>query len=314
MLGLFARSMFEATRIFPLSGTDRGPGRLPDDTPTRPDRPTSRRQRFQQLHRGEDLFVMPNAWDAGTARILERLGFPALATTSAGLAFAMGVRDSSGCLSRRVVLENARAIMQATGLPVSADLEDGFGPSPEDCARTIREAEASGLCGGAIEDATGDRAAPIHAVDLAVARIRAAVAARSDPAFLITARAENYICGRPDLQDTIRRLQAFEAAGADVVYAPGLRDIETIRRVCASVTVPVNVVVGLTPAPYTLNDLARAGVRRVSTGGSLARAALGEVMRAAAELTGPGTFSYADRAFPDAEASALMRHVPRAAR
>ncbi|MCE8510854.1 isocitrate lyase/phosphoenolpyruvate mutase family protein [Ruegeria pomeroyi] len=202
-------------------------------------------EKFGRLHQTSGAFLMPNAWDARTARILEGLGFPALATTSAGLAFSMGLRDSSGSLSRQQVLDNAYSVVSATSLPVSADLENGFGASPEDCAQTVREAEAAGLCGGAIEDATGDPNDPVYGFELAVERIRAAVEAKRAKNFLITARAENFIYGRPDLGDTIRRLKAFEQAGADVVYAPGIPDVACVRKLCEAVSVPVNVVVGL---------------------------------------------------------------------
>ena len=270
---------------------------------------TRRLDEFIRLHRSPDTFLMPNAWDAGTARILEGLGFPALATTSAGLAFSMGLRDSSGSLSRQHVLDNARLIVEATSLPVSADLENGFGASPEDCAQTLREASAVGLCGGAMEDATGDPNDPIYDFELAVERIRAAVEAKPTKAFMITARSENFIYGRLDLDDTIPRLQAFEEAGADVVYAPGLPDIDSVRAVCEAVTVPVNVVVGLSAATYTVDDLSKAGVQRISTGGSLARAALGEMIRAATELKDCGTYCYADMAISDAAAAGHMRVV-----
>ncbi len=269
--------------------------------------------KFTRLHQSTGAFLMPNAWDAGTARILEGLGFLALATTSAGLAFSMGIRDSSGSLSRSQVLENASTIVEATNLPVSADLENGFGASPKDCAQTVQEAEEIGLCGGAIEDATGDPDNPIYEFEHAVDRIRAAVAAKSKSGFLITARAENFIYNRPDLNDTIRRLQAFEEAGADVVYAPGLPDIETVRAVCKSVSVPVNVVVGLSATSYSVDDLSAAGVRRISTGGSLARAALGEMIRAAQELKGCGTYEYSKKAISDADAASQMLSSSRVA-
>ena len=171
---------------------------------------------FKRLHNSDGAFLMPNAWDAGTARLLEGLGFSALGTTSAGLAFSMGMRDSSGCLSRQHVIDNAAAIVEATALPVSADLEDGFGRGPEACAETIRQAGQVGLCGGAIEDATGDPDNPIYDFDLAVERIRAAAEAKTTTGFILTARSENFINGQPDLADTIRRLQAFQEAGADV--------------------------------------------------------------------------------------------------
>ena len=328
MIGLFARCMFEATRISPLANDATGRDwRSPSDHVAKNERFELRKDRktmsmninkrkldeFTGLHTSTGAFLMPNAWDAGTARILEGLGFEALATTSAGLAFSMGIRDSSGSLSRRQVLENARSIVEATNLPVSADLENGFGDTPEDCTQTVREAGEIGLCGGAIEDATGDPNNPIYEFEHAVDRIRAAVAAKSGPGFLITARAENYIYNRPDLNDTIRRLQAFEEAGADVVYAPGLPDIATVRAVCNSVSVPVNVVVGLSAASYTVDDLSAAGVKRISTGGSLARAALGEMIRAAQELKDCGTFGYSKRAITDADAASQMRVMPHAA-
>lgn len=327
MFGIFAQSMFVATRMF-LSATTGQRGRrhlaVNETVATEPltlqeERgsalPTAYRRKleeFARLHRAPGAFLMPNAWDAGTARILERMGFPALATTSAGLAFSMGLRDSSGSLSRQQVLDNARSIVEATSLPVSADLENGFGSSPEDCAQTVREAEAVGLCGGAIEDATGDPSDPIYDFELAVGRIRAAVEARSAKNFLITARAENFIYGRPDLDDTIRRLKAFERAGADVVYAPGLPGIEFVRKVCEAATVPVNVVVGLSDTTYSVDDLLKVGVRRISTGGSLARAAIGEMIRAATELKERGTYDYADKAISDSDAADHMKVVQRA--
>ncbi|WP_434058453.1 isocitrate lyase/PEP mutase family protein [Coralliovum pocilloporae] len=321
MLDILARSMFAATRMSSVAiekqETDWQTRQIRRSEKTSLDlkaqsqsiQPTAHGRKlaeFARLHREAGAFLMPNAWDAGTARILEKLGFPALATTSAGLAISMGVRDSSGSLSRRQVLDNARSIVAATSLPVSADLENGFGSRPEDVAQTIREAEAIGLCGGAIEDSTGDPEDPIYSFELAVERIRAAVAAKSMKAFLITARSENFICGRPDLADTICRLKAFEDAGADVVYAPGLPDIEAVRAVCEAVTVPVNVVVGLTSASCSIGDLSMAGVRRVSTGGSLARAGLGEMIRAATELKERGTSDYAERAISDADVSSQM--------
>ncbi|WP_299963516.1 isocitrate lyase/phosphoenolpyruvate mutase family protein [uncultured Roseobacter sp.] len=322
MLGILARSMFVATRTSPLETRQHGrechlapQGEINKEPVTLKERrqhmpPTSHQQKldvFTQLHHAPGAFLMPNAWDAGTARILEGLGFPALATTSAGLAFSMGLRDSSGSLSRRQVLDNARSIVDATSLPVSADLEDGFGASPDDVAQTVREAGEIGLCGGTIEDSTGDPSNPIFDLELAVDRIRAAVEAKPSKQFLITARAENYVYSRPDLGDTIRRLKAFEQAGADVVYAPGLPDIQCVQQVCAAVTVPVNVVVGLSAATYSVNDLSKAGVRRISTGGSLARAALGEMIRAATELKEHGTYDYAEKAISDASAAGQMR-------
>ncbi|MHA6326687.1 isocitrate lyase/PEP mutase family protein [Roseivivax sp. CAU 1753] len=262
--------------------------------------------RFAALHQRGAAFVVPNPWDAGTARLLTAMGFEALATTSAGLAFARGKRDSFAAIPRETLLLNAAAIVAATDLPVTADLEDGFGPAPETCAETIRMAASLGLVGGSIEDATGDPDDPIYAMDAAVARIEAAAEAARDLPFLLTARAENYLWGNPDLDDTIHRLQAFSAAGADVLYAPGLPDLATIRTVCSALDKPVNVVMGLSGLRVSVDDLAAAGVTRISTGGSFARAALGAVKRAAEEVLHHGTFTYADAAIPDAEISALM--------
>lgn len=268
---------------------------------------TLKAERFQALHQGP-LFVLPNPWDAGSARILASMGFAALATTSAGLAFSLGRRDAESAVSRDEALANAAAIIAATDLPVSADLENGYGDAPEDAALTIRLAAETGLVGGSIEDATGDAARPIYDFQQSVERVAAAAqAAHALPfPFTFVARAENFLHGRPDLDDTIRRLQAFEAAGADVLFAPGLPNLDAIRLVCASVTKPVNVVLGARNTPYTLADLAAAGVRRVSTGSSFARAALGGMMSAATELLGPGTLTYLDRAPSSAEISPIM--------
>lgn len=263
-------------------------------------------ERLKNLHEGPGAFVIPNAWDAGSARLLASLGFEALATTSAGYAFAKGKRDSFAALSREELLENAAEIVAAVDLPVSADLEDGFGRAPEICAQTIRLACETGLVGGSIEDATGAADAPIYGFELAVERVRAAAEAARDLPFVLTARAENHLWGRDDLSDTIRRLQAFSEAGADVLYAPGLPGIEAIRTVCQEVDKPVNVVMGLTGPRYTVAELVQAGVRRVSVGGSFARAAFGAVMRAAQEVRDQGSFSYADQALPGVELERLM--------
>ncbi len=263
---------------------------------------------FQALHARPGAFVMPNPWDAGTARILAALGFEALATTSAGLAFALGRRDGEGAVSRDETLANAREIVDATALPVSADLENGFGDSPDDAAETIRLAAAAGLVGGSIEDATGDRARPVYDAAQAQERVIAAVAAaRALPfPFMLSARAENFLHGRPDLDDTIRRLQSFERAGADVLYAPGLPDLDAVRAVCGAVGCPVNVLAGSNPA-FTVAALADAGVRRISLGSALNRAALGALVRAAREVMEHGTFDFARGALPFAEAGAHMR-------
>lgn len=261
---------------------------------------------FKQLHERPGAFVIPNPWDAGTARILTSLGFEALATTSAGFAFSIGRRDSAAGLTREEVLGNARSIVQATHLPVSADLEDGFGSDPEACATTVIAAADIGLVGGTIEDVTGDPSQPIFEFNHAVERVVAASEAARTLPFLLTARAENFLWGRPDLDDTIRRLQAFSKAGAQVLYAPGLPNIEAIRTVCAAVDKPVNVVMGLKGASYTVEALQNAGVKRISVGGSFARAALGAFVRAAREVKDHGTFTYSADAIPDAEASAYM--------
>jgi 2-methylisocitrate lyase-like PEP mutase family enzyme len=263
-------------------------------------------ERFRALHSGPRAFVMPNPWDAGSARLLASLGFAALATTSAGYAFSVGRRDSFAGLSRGEILENAAAIVGATELPVSADLEDGFGEAPETCAETIRMACETGLVGGSIEDATGDPHAPIFDMALAVERVRAAAEAARGRPFLLTARAENHLWGRDDLADTIRRLQAFAEAGADVLYAPGLPGLDAIRTVCREVDRPVNVVMGLVGANWSVDELSEAGVRRISVGGSFARAALGALMRAAEEVRTKGTFGYATDALSSDAARRLM--------
>ncbi len=255
---------------------------------------------FKNLHQGPQPLVMPNPWDAGTARVLASMGFKALATTSAGLAFAFGRKDAENALSRDEILRNAHDIVNASDLPVSADLENGFGDTPDAVAETIRMAVAIGLVGGSIEDATGRQESPIYAFDHAVERIAAAAeVVRGLPfPFMLTARAENFLNGRFDLDDTIRRLQAFEAAGADVLFAPGLPDAEAIRLVCASVSKPVSVVMGLKGTTYSVSQLGDLGVRRISLGSSLSRAAWGAFMRAAQEVQSMGTFSFSDQAIP----------------
>lgn len=262
--------------------------------------------RFRALHEGA-LFIAPNPPDAGAARLLEGMGFPALATSSGALAIRLATRDSSALLSRDEVIADAAAIAAAVQAPVSADLENGFGDAPEEVAETIRAAFAAGLCGGAIEDATGRRDAPLYDIEAAAARIAAAAAAKPDPDFMLTARAENFLVGRPDIDDVIARLKAYEAAGADVLYAPGLPDLDAVKAVTGAVSKPVNVVLGLSAAPYDVTALAEAGVTRISTGGSFARAAFGAVRDAAAELMTLGTTTYADRAPRSAEVAQLMR-------
>jgi 2-methylisocitrate lyase-like PEP mutase family enzyme len=261
---------------------------------------------FRALHERPGAFVIPNPFDVGTARILAGLGFEALATTSAGCAFGLGRRD--GAITREEALAHARSIALATPLPVSADLENGYDAAPEGVALTIRLAAEAGLAGCSIEDATGRPAAPIYELSHAVERIAAAVeAARGlDFPFTLTARAENFLHGRPDLDDTIRRLQAFEAAGADVLYAPGLREESAIRAVCGALGKPVNVIMGLPGTAFSVEQLAALGVRRISVGSALARAALGEFLRAAEEIGQRGTFGFAERAAPFKEIERFM--------
>jgi 2-methylisocitrate lyase-like PEP mutase family enzyme len=256
---------------------------------------------LQALHRRSGIFVVPNPWDAGSARLLTHLGFEALATTSAGLAFSLAKADGLAAVSREETLANARTIVHATPLPVSADLENGFGDDPQTCAETILLAAGAGLAGGSIEDTTGNPADPIYPFELAVERVKAAVkAAHSLPfPFTLTARAENLIYGRPDLNDTIRRLEAFADAGADVLFAPGLTTAEEIATVVRAVAPkPVNVVMGLGKGNFTLDELAGLGVRRVSLGSSLARAAYGAFLRAAEEIRDQRSFAFAKDLVP----------------
>jgi 2-methylisocitrate lyase-like PEP mutase family enzyme len=261
---------------------------------------------FRALHERDGAFIIPNPWDAGTARLLAHLGFEALATTSAGFAFSIGQRDNT--VGRDRMLAHVAEIAAATDLPVSADLENGFGDDPETVAETIRLGAAAGLSGGSIEDSTNRPGEPIYAHALAVDRVRAAAAAaRALPSrFTLTARAENYLVGRPDLADTIRRLQAYQEAGADVLYAPGLTSREDIAAVVRAVDRPVNVVMGLQGVQLSLATLAELGVKRVSVGSALTRAALGAFLRAARELRERGTFTFAEEAVSFREISAMF--------
>jgi 2-methylisocitrate lyase-like PEP mutase family enzyme len=251
-------------------------------------------ERFAALHEAA-CFVMPNPWDAGSARALAGLGFAALATSSGAAAGVLGRRD--GELTRDEALAHARAIVEATDLPVAADLENGFGDAPEDAAATIRLAAAAGLVGGSIEDASGVADRRIYELSHAVERIAAAAeAARAQPfAFTLTARAENFLRGRPDLDDTIRRLQAYESAGADVLFAPALPDLDAVRTVCASIGKPLNFMVGMKDRSFSVDELRAAGVRRISLAASLYRAAMAGLMAAATEVQQQGSFSYVDR-------------------
>jgi len=266
---------------------------------------------FQALHERPEPFVIANPWDAGTARILTGLGFSALSTTSAGLAFTLGRRDGTAAISREEALANARLIVEATTLPVAADLENGYGHAPEDAAATIRlAAETAGLVGGSIEDASGNPDKPIYDFDHSVERIAAAVEAAQALhfPFMLVARAENYLHGRRDLDDTIRRLQAYEAAGASVLYAPGITQPEDIRTVCVSVSKPVNILMGIKGAPLlTVKELGALGVRRISLGSGFCRAALTAFYRAAREVADHGTFTFNEDTFYMSELMDLFR-------
>jgi 2-methylisocitrate lyase-like PEP mutase family enzyme len=251
---------------------------------------------FRALHDREGAFIIPNPWDVGTARLLERLHFEALATTSAGYAFSVGRSD--GRVERDETLAHAATIASATDLPVSADLENGFGDSAEAVAATFISAAKTGIVAGSIEDARGRADPGVYELEHAVERVRAAKEAVHGLSFhfTLTARAENYLVGRPGLHDTIRRLQAYQEAGADVLYAPGLKTKDDISAVVSSVDSPVNVVMGLQGAQISLKDLAAIGVKRISVGSALSRAALGAFLRAATEMKEHGTFTFAREA------------------
>ena len=275
---------------------------------------TEKGERFRALHARAGAFVIPNPWDAGSARLLAAMGFECLTTTSAGLAFSLGKRDGAGEVTRDETLANAKSIADATDLPVAADLENGFGDAPEAAAETIRLAgQVAGLVGGSIEDSTGDPRRPIYDLQHAVERVAAAAeAAHALPfPFVLVGRAENYLHGRPDLDDTIRRLQAFEAAGADALYAPGLTRAEDIGTICESVGKPVNVLVGLggggaRKVTLSVAELEALGVRRISLGSAMSRAALGAFIRAAREIREQGTFTFVAETMPSAEIEALL--------
>ena len=261
---------------------------------------------FRELHQRGSAFLIPNPWDIGTARLLSRLGFEALATTSAGYAFSVGRRDNT--IERDEMIAHVAAIAGATDLPVSADLEGGFGDDPESVAETIRLAGAAGVGGGSAEDSTQRDGDPLYERELAIERVRAAAeAARSLPfRFTLTGRAENFLVDRPDLGDTIARLQAYQEAGADVLYAPGLTSRDDIATVVRSVDRPVNVVMGLQGVRLDLRELSELGVRRVSVGSALSRAALGAFLDAAREMRERGTFDFANRAVGFAEMSGML--------
>ena len=263
-------------------------------------------QIFAALHERDGAFIIPNPWDVGTARLLAQLGFEALATTSAGYSFSMGQRDNS--ITRIDMMAHVATIAAATELPVSADLENGFGDSPEMAAETIKLAAHAGLVGGSIEDMSREPGRPIYEIGLATERVRAAAeVVRNLPfAFILTARAENYLAGRPDLKDTIKRLQAYQAAGADVLYAPGIVSKDDIVTIVKSLDRPVNVVMGLQGVQLSLTELSALGVKRVSVGSALSRAALGAFLHAAQEMREHGTFSFAEHAVGYRDINAML--------
>jgi|ERR1700733_10430281 2-methylisocitrate lyase-like PEP mutase family enzyme len=263
---------------------------------------------FRALHERDKAFIIPNPWDIGTARMLSSLGFEALATTSAGFAFSRGRPDYG--VDRNEMLAHLAAMVAATALPVSADLENGFGDEPEVAAETIRLAAAAGVVGGSIEDATSRTSEPIYDFAQAVDRVRAAAEAAHKLSFpfTLTARCENFLVGRADLRDTIKRLQAYQEAGADVLYAPGVRSKEDIRAVVGSVDRPVNVLMGLEGVRLNLAELSQLGVKRVSVGSALSRAALGAFLGAASEMREHGTFNFVDGAASSAQIGALLKN------
>lgn len=257
---------------------------------------TEKAAAFRKLHEKGSCFVIPNPWDQGSARLLEHLGFKALASTSAGFAFSVAKQDLH--ISKASLMTHLTGICQSTCVPVSADLQNGFGNDPEDVAVTILQAAKTGIVGGSIEDASGDGGNPIYPLELAAERVRhAAVAARSlGFKFTLTGRAENYVNGRADLKDTIRRLQAYQEAGADVLFAPGIAAAEDIRQVISSIDRPLNVLIGMPGMHLTVPQLQELGVTRISLGASLARAAYGAMMRAATEILTKGSFDYTAQA------------------
>lgn len=263
--------------------------------------------RFRALHQQPNAFVIANAWDAGSARVLAGLGFHALATSSGASAGTLGRRD--GMVTREEALAHARAIVSATDLPVSADLEKGFGDTPESVAETIGLAAEVGLVGCSIEDATGQLEKPLFDIVLATERIQAAAeAARALPfTFTLTARAENFLRDNPDLDDTIKRLQAFENAGADVLFAPGLPDLASVRDVCSAVSKPVNFMVGIRGKSFSVAELESVGVKRISLAASLYRASMTGLVEAAREVIEKGTFEYLDRSMVTTVLNDIMR-------
>lgn len=270
---------------------------------------TEKAEAFRRLHERGSCFVIPNPWDQGSARILEHMGFKALASTSAGFAFSIAKQDLG--ITKASLMTHLAGVCQSTSLPVSADLQNGFGNDPEDVAVTILQAAKSGIVGGSIEDSSGDSGNPIYALELAAERVRhAAVAARSlGFKFTLTARAENYVNGHKDLQDTIRRLQAFQEAGADVLFAPGIATAEEIRQVVAAIDRPLNVLIGMPGMRLTVPQLQDLGVTRISLGASLARAAYGAMMRAATEILAQRSFDFTGQAATRKELEAIFANA-----
>jgi len=264
-------------------------------------------QKFRALHQGPGAFIIPNPWDAGSARILAGLGFQALATSSGAKAAVLGKRD--GRITREESLANARLIVEACDLPVAADLEKGFGDGPEAAAETIRQAAGVGLVGGSIEDATGDKERPLFDIKAAAERVAAAAqAARALPfPFTLTARAEGFLRGKNDLDDVIKRLQAYEAAGADVLFAPGLPDLAAVKKVCSSIRKPFNFMVAIKGKTWSKSELEAAGVRRISLATSLYRAAMAALLDAAKEAKEQGTFTFLERAIPTPDLNTFMK-------
>lgn len=262
---------------------------------------------FRALHEQPQAFVIANAWDAGSAQLLAGMGFPAIATSSAASAGTLGRRD--GKITRDEALAHARALVAAVDVPVSGDLENGFGHAPEQVAETLRLAAQAGLAGGSIEDHSGDATRPIYDFEHAVERVAAAVAAvRSlNTPFVLTARCENFLHGHPDVADTIRRLQAFEQAGADALFAPGLPDLQAVRAVCSSVSKPVNFMVGIPGRSFSVAELEDAGVRRISLATSLHRAAMSGVYNAALEIREKGTFEFLNELVSPKELGKYLR-------
>jgi len=268
---------------------------------------TEKALRFRKLHDGPGAFLIANAWDAGSARVLAGLGFPALATSSGACAGVLGRRD--GSVTREEALAHARAIVMASDLPVSADLEKGFGDSPLAAAETIRLAGEAGLVGGSIEDASGNKDKPLFDFAHAVERVAAAVeqGKRHAFGFVLTARTENFLRGNPDLDDTIKRLQAFEKAGADVLMAPGLPDLAAVRAVCAALGKPLNFMAGIKGKSFSVKELEAAGVRRISLASSLYRAAMSGLIDAAREVHAEGSFGYLERSLSTPELNRFMQ-------